>query len=192
MPTGIFIAREQTSHNACIVCGAEFSYVRGRGRLRRFCSDGCKAKRAERNRRNSKAIICRECGSNYRPRQGKHGGYCSPKCYHAAEGRKRRIHASPEEAKRHHARLRRARKKAARIESFSAIEVYERDRWICGICHKKVNRRLKHPDKRSASLDHIVSLADGGSHTKENSQLAHWICNSRKTFQAYGQLHLKV
>lgn len=77
-------------------------------------------------------------------------------------------------------RRRRARKRGAECESFQAIEVYARDRWMCGICLLPVDGALRNPDIMSPSLDHIVPLARGGHHTRANTQLAHMICNSRK------------
>jgi hypothetical protein len=76
-----------------------------------------------------------------------------------------------------HCHNRRARKLNATIEKFSLLEIYERDKWRCQICGKKVDRRLKHPNPLSKSLDHIIPLAKGGSHSRANVQLAHLVCN---------------
>jgi 5-methylcytosine-specific restriction endonuclease McrA len=66
-------------------------------------------------------------------------------------------------------------------EPIKPSEIYERDGWRCKLCHKKVNKRLKYPHPKSASLDHIVPMAEGGGHVKANVQLAHFICNSLKS-----------
>lgn len=66
------------------------------------------------------------------------------------------------------------------VEKFLDIEIFERDRWICQICLKKVNKRLKHPHPLSHSIDHIIPIADGGAHTRQNSVLAHLLCNTVK------------
>lgn len=58
--------------------------------------------------------------------------------------------------------------------------IYKRDRWKCGICGLRVNTKLKHPHPYSASLDHIIPLSKGGSHTPDNVQLAHLRCNLSK------------
>ena len=76
-------------------------------------------------------------------------------------------------------RKRRAIRMGADGEKFSHLEIYERDGWICQICGKKVDKKLKYPNQLSASLDHIVPLSKGGSHSRSNVQLAHWICNVR-------------
>jgi len=73
----------------------------------------------------------------------------------------------------------RARKYGVTIEPFSALEIYERDNWECQICHKKVNRKLKWPHPLSATLDHIIALKNGGAHSRQNTQLAHLVCNMK-------------
>jgi hypothetical protein len=75
---------------------------------------------------------------------------------------------------------RRAAKAGAGSEKFSSLDVFARDRWRCGLCRRKVNQRLTYPHPKSASLDHKVPLASGGSHTRANTQLAHLRCNHRK------------
>lgn len=67
------------------------------------------------------------------------------------------------------------------MESVTSAEIYERDGWICGICKDPVDPEAMWPDQMSASLDHIIPLAKGGAHSRENVQCSHWLCNSRKT-----------
>ncbi|MCK4818291.1 HNH endonuclease [bacterium] len=75
-------------------------------------------------------------------------------------------------------------------DKFNVQEIYERDRWKCGICFKKVNKNLKYPNPMSASLDHIVPLALGGTHTRDNVQLAHLKCNIAIGIEGTKQLRL--
>lgn len=58
--------------------------------------------------------------------------------------------------------------------------VYERDNWICGICHQKVEPDLKYPDPMSASLDHRIPMSRGGPHLYSNVQCSHLRCNMTK------------
>lgn len=74
-------------------------------------------------------------------------------------------------------RARRAIKIGTTVEPISETKIYERDGWICQLCHKKVDKRLRHPHPMSKSLDHIIPLSRGGTHTKNNVQLAHLRCN---------------
>jgi hypothetical protein len=39
---------------------------------------------------------------------------------------------------------------------------------------------LRHPDRMSVSLDHVVPLSRGGSHSWENVRCAHLSCNVAK------------
>jgi 5-methylcytosine-specific restriction endonuclease McrA len=75
----------------------------------------------------------------------------------------------------------RARHHDVPYELVNRQEVYERDKWMCGICNEPVDKALKFPDVMSASLDHIIPMAKGGPHSYENTQCAHFICNSIKS-----------
>lgn len=75
---------------------------------------------------------------------------------------------------------RRAAKRGVGSERFDPREVFDRDKWVCGICELSVDPRLAYPDPGSASLDHIVPLALGGPHSRANTQCAHLYCNSVK------------
>jgi hypothetical protein len=86
--------------------------------------------------------------------------------------------ANPDKVKNHHA-IRRARKYNVSAEKFSIKDIFDRDKWICGLCKKKVNKKLKYPHPLSASLDHILPLSLKGSHTRKNVQLAHLLCNEK-------------
>jgi hypothetical protein len=96
------------------------------------------------------------------------------------------------------------------VESFSAAEIGERDGWVCGVCMDharlvelppelvKLDPRdlvaepvppgealevYEGPVRRrplSASIDHIVSVAAGGAHTRSNVQITHLFCNLEK------------
>ena len=77
----------------------------------------------------------------------------------------------------------RAKFYGVKYEPVNRLKVYERDGWMCGICNKKVDKRLKYPHPKSASLDHIVPMSHRiweYGHTYLNTQCAHWICNVLK------------
>ncbi|MET9516855.1 HNH endonuclease [Streptomyces sp. NPDC002994] len=82
------------------------------------------------------------------------------------------------EAKRAQDRRRRRRmRNNGAIERFTVEEIGERDGWICGLCRDPVGRAYQHPDPRAQSVDHIRTIADGGSDTRDNVRLTHWGCN---------------
>lgn len=175
----------------CIVCSSRFSYsppVHHQGRLRRFCSDKCKAVRAREQKfsyrtpehdavylAKGRGVSCEQCGKTYRLARGG-SRFCSMACYADSI----RTHPSPRAARAAEASRRRARKRTTQIERFTKVEIYERDGWVCQICDEPIDRTVEPPHHMSASLDHRIALANGGAHTRENVQCAHWICNSRK------------
>jgi hypothetical protein len=71
----------------------------------------------------------------------------------------------------------RARRFGVEDEYVNKLQVFELDGWICGICHKPVDREATWPAPTMPSLDHITPLAAGGAHVYENVQCAHLQCN---------------
>lgn len=108
---------------------------------------------------------CSECGDTFlsklQPRDD--GRFCSPAC-----------------GKRSKRRRRRARKAGAGYKTLSFHTVAARDQFTCQLCGHAVDMDLQHPHRMAPTLDHIVPLRFGGSHTEDNAQLAHMICNSSK------------
>lgn len=72
---------------------------------------------------------------------------------------------------------RRARKLGATVETFTREEIFDRDGWRCGICHRAVDPTLLWPAPWSVSLDHIVPLSLGGEHSRANTRCTHLECN---------------
>jgi len=75
---------------------------------------------------------------------------------------------------------RRALMRGAGSEQVRLDDVVDRDGWRCGICGDGVDAGIAWPDPLSPSLDHIVPLSRGGSHTLANCQIAHLRCNISK------------
>jgi hypothetical protein len=123
---------------------------------------------------------CVVCGEQFIPRTFRDKA-CSRRCsYRARPSDRTRLALLG-------SHRRRARFYGVSYEPIKPAEIYERDRWRCGICHKRVDKRLKYPHPKSASLDHIVPMSQGGGHVKTNVQLAHLICNSQKSAGGGGE-----
>lgn len=58
--------------------------------------------------------------------------------------------------------------------------VFDRDGWMCAACGNHIDPALQFPHPQSASVDHIVPLSKGGTHTYDNVQAMHLIGNLRK------------
>ena len=71
-------------------------------------------------------------------------------------------------------------KRAVYFEEVWRPRVYERDGYVCQLCHRRVQMDVKVPHPKAPTLDHIIPLFHGGTHQYSNVQLAHFICNSRK------------
>lgn len=56
--------------------------------------------------------------------------------------------------------------------------IAERDGWICWWCREPVDPAGI--GKEAPSLDHVVSLAEGGSNRRTNLRLAHVGCNNER------------
>ncbi len=75
---------------------------------------------------------------------------------------------------------RRARKYGVHYEYINPRTIFVRDRWMCGLCGKRVDRALTYPHRMSASLDHLVPISRGGPHEPANVQCSHLACNMAK------------
>lgn len=82
---------------------------------------------------------------------------------------------------------RRARQRQAFIARVYRRRIFERDRWHCRLCGKKVKRDAVVPHPLAPVLDHIIPLAKGGTHEPANVQCAHFLCNSRKSDGGHGE-----
>lgn len=69
----------------------------------------------------------------------------------------------------------------------AALEVYERDGWLCQICGKPIDPDLRFPFVMSKTTDHVVPLTKGGQHEVDNLQAAHLYCNILKGNRLEGE-----
>ena len=77
-------------------------------------------------------------------------------------------------------------------EKINKLKVYIEDNWMCQICGDPVDPELKFPHLFSASLDHIKPISKGGLHTRDNVQLAHLICNSKKNARLLSPIRKRI
>lgn len=68
----------------------------------------------------------------------------------------------------------------AQGDMIDALCLFELHGWICHLCRDKIDRRLRMPNWNAATIDHIVPLAQGGTHTWDNVAPAHARCNFKK------------
>lgn len=135
-----------------------------------YCSRKCKdlaRKKADKKLRiEGKARSIRHCvlcNKIIPPEARANKKYCSVKCSENARG--------------HTLNTQRRIRTNEPIGSYRRFDIYARDKWICQLCDKKVDKELKAPNLMRASLDHVVPLSRGGNDSSSNVQLAHFKCN---------------
>jgi 5-methylcytosine-specific restriction endonuclease McrA len=131
--------------------------------------------------------ICAWCGETVKWSKGQKR-FCSREC--------RVKHYFTKGNGRFNNRASTLRRRAAKVTPASELinprDIYARDKWTCQLCQRRMNKRLRYPHSLSASIDHIVPLSKGGSHTWSNIQAAHLTCNLKKHTKSLGQLRLAV
>jgi len=158
------IQKEKEHKRICVVCGKPFTSKTNQ----KYCSKKClKEKERIRARQQAKEkyqikepLICKECGKPFIPEYpSKRRNFCSDDC---AKKYKARLHAIYRKSNKGRIRKfkerhkRRANINKVKYENINPLEVYESHNWICGICGKKINPKLKCPHPMSASIDHMI------------------------------------
>lgn len=65
-------------------------------------------------------------------------------------------------------------------EPYTLAQIAARDRFMCGLCHKRVAMTKTVPHPKAPTIDHIVPWSVSHDDTRGNVQLAHFVCNSSK------------
>lgn len=78
------------------------------------------------------------------------------------------------------------RRGAQRLELFTVEEICQRDAGICQLCNQPIDPTLSYQHPLSLTLDHVVPIVRGGVHSRDNVQLAHRSCNSKKGISGVG------
>lgn len=166
----------------CVECGCSL-----RKANQKLCSIECrKASYRKAALQPIRQRGCVDCGGTCCKPVRNYSPYCG-------ECRDRRHQAAKKNQRSHRRKakaLRRARMRGVRCERFNPHDVFIRDNWACGVCGKKCSMTATVPHPRAATLDHIVPLAKGGSHTMKNTQCCHFVCNSLKSDGMGAQMRL--
>jgi 5-methylcytosine-specific restriction endonuclease McrA len=68
----------------------------------------------------------------------------------------------------------------AKGDQINHLLLFELHNWKCYVCREPINRRLRMPNYFAATVEHIVPLCKGGTHTWDNVVPAHAKCNFDK------------
>ena len=131
----------------------------------------------EEQRQKDLTTVCQECGEIF---QATSMGmkYCSNRCKERSHGRMKDI-----------SRRWRIRENGKVDKDITLTKLIKRDKGICHICNKKCDSKdyVRTEEgyfvvgKDYPSLDHIIPISKGGTHTWDNVKLAHHYCNSIKS-----------
>lgn len=92
--------------------------------------------------------------------------------------------ANPEKGRERSAVRRARQRRASVVERVQLAALYERDKGVCQLCHKKVKLA-------DASIDHIIPISkDETEHSYRNTQLAHLRCNSARGNRGPAQIRM--
>lgn len=162
----------------CIICSTLCDRVGAR-----YCSEACRTRWQLIDYYGCKTPIrCLACDTEYCRVPGAwNRGLCSDECteaHYAAVGLTAGLR-------------RRSRIYAGERDRIDPIRVLERDKWRCHLCGVKTPKSLRGTmDDRAPEMDHIVAIADGGTHTWGNVACACKRCNRIKGASSKGQLGL--
>ena len=151
--------RKPKRTHPCVVCGAP---VAGQ---RKTCSDACHRKSLGQHERRQ--ATCPMCGETFLAVVAPRQIYCSVRCQWRAVN-----------AGNHRSR---ARRFGVPYEHISRRRVFERDGYRCHICGRRTRRSSRPMSPRYPTIDHLVPIAAGGSHTYDNVACACHRCNQQKS-----------
>jgi hypothetical protein len=197
--------KPRDGQRVCAGCESVFDIPANERNPRRWCSEACRVK-SYRSPAPHKTAICIDCPADV-PRRGKQGPKRCPDCKRAhlrryqASCRPKPGDAGYEEYLQTHrvysrswqkrnpdkgrerVSRRRASKAGVDSEPYNRNDIFERDGWICQLCHEPIDPDATYRidglyNPRYKSIDHIVPLIQGGPDTPDNVQASHQICNS--------------
>lgn len=157
-------------YRECVLCGITFTVAKKNPR--EICGKKCPSLRVE--------YSCIVCGITVsRPKCFGQGKFCTDRCHRlwfkdndiTAEPM-RGIHKSIHGNKRKH--------KIRKGDMIDRHDVFEFFNWTCIVCDEPIDKNIEYPDKMSATLEHIIPLSKGGTHTWDNVAPSHLLCNGKK------------
>lgn len=185
------VAAAYAAPRICAQCGDEFAVAAlnqkycGPVCRRRHDNDCMNARNRSKRGRPARAFVvrraprtayCIQCGAVFQCSPlGQLAQYCSASCQTKTQNGKRR-----------------AWKRGRAAEPIGMATLMMRDAGVCHICHLPVRPEVKAPHPMAPSIDHVVPLSRGGTHTLANTKVAHFRCNYMKRDRLMEELSVCV
>lgn len=125
------------------------------------------------NNKKSKCILfypCRTCGRVFESKWGKQ--FCSDSCKRKWNNRLRE--------KRKSERTRKAKQNGKYDSTITLEKIYKRDKGRCYICGKKLKINTFYNDPFAPTIEHVIPIIKGGTHSWDNVKLSCRSCNNLK------------
>jgi 5-methylcytosine-specific restriction endonuclease McrA len=71
----------------------------------------------------------------------------------------------------------------ALFQEIDPIDILDEEGWICHLCRTPIPDDVDRYDALAATVDHLMPLARGGDHIRNNMRAAHRLCNIQKNDQ---------
>lgn len=166
----------------CLNCGQSFV---SKNKDKRTCSYECMLDHGKKIRESNyipKDKVCKNCGIKFTTQYGKtNEEFCSNKC-------RRRMNNSKQRLYNKNVRMLRIINNGRIDKNITLDSLIVRDNGVCHICSNKVDKDDYMTNDGGyliygnmyPSIDHVIPIAKGGTHTWDNVKLAHRLCNSLK------------
>lgn len=159
----------------CKQCGYEFDWFGNSSIV--YCSDECRINKAIKDYQESfvseakpTECTCKECGSGFMSKTARGSHYCSVRCRDRAN---KRMYGNNN--------IQRAKAFGVMYEYFDENKVLSDCGYVCYLCGERTPKELRGTlDDTAPEVEHIISFADGGSHSPDNTACACRSCNNRK------------
>lgn len=113
---------------------------------------------------------CKVCGTVFESKWGQQ--CCSNEC---SRKRKNRLRE-----KKRSIRTKRAKANGKYDNSITLEKVFKRDKGVCYLCGRHLSLKTYYNDPSAPTIEHVIPIIKGGTHTWDNVRLACRKCNNRK------------
>ncbi|MGM0807543.1 MAG: HNH endonuclease [Bacillota bacterium] len=167
------VIKKKHKEKNCIGCGISFTTTRGN---KKYCNKDCAYKhhlnKLDHKRKEEVTYHqrkCKECGKHFSSTRW-NAAYCNTVCSNRYSNR------------RNETTRRRMIRKNGKVDWNISIErLLKRDGKRCYLCDANVDLSVDTNHANYPSIEHVIPVSKGGTHTWDNVKIAHRKCNALKS-----------